>query len=57
MQGYLDYIKDTAEYKRDAFFEKPLDEELKIVTLSTCHGLHSTTRTVVHGELIEVADR
>lgn len=52
-QAYVKYIKEVSAYDstRDI---KPDD---KIVTLSTCHGLHSTNRTVVHGVLIAQEDR
>lgn len=50
---WLDYIKSSAVYLSD----KEVTPQDKVVTLSTCHGLHSTTRTVVHGVLIVEEDR
>lgn len=52
-QEYLDYIRDTAVYLSD----KEVLAEDRIVTLSTCHGLHTNNRTVVHGVLIAEEDR
>jgi len=50
---YLDYIRDTAAWLSD----KEVAASDRIVTLSTCHGLHSNNRTVVHGVLIAEEDR
>ncbi len=50
---YLDYIRDTAAWLSD----KEVKAADRIVTLSTCHGLHSNNRTVVHGVLIAEEDR
>jgi sortase B len=50
---YLAYIQQTAAYLSD----KEVTASDRIVTLSTCHGLHSNNRTVVHGVLIAEEDR
>lgn len=52
-EDYLSYIDKTATWKSD----KKVTGEDKVVTLSTCHGLHSNNRTVVHGVLIAQEDR
>lgn len=49
----LEFIKETTVYQSDK--EVTIDD--RIVTLSTCHGLHSNNRTVVHGVLIAEEDR
>lgn len=50
---YLDYINQKASYRTD----KEVTATDRIATLSTCHGLHSNNRTVVHGVLIAKEDR
>lgn len=50
---YLEYIDKTATYRT----EKEVTASDRIVTLSTCYGLHSKTRTVVHGVLIAEEER
>lgn len=52
-QEYISYILETSTW----LWDKELTPEDKIMTLSTCHGLHSTNRTVVHGVLIVSEDR
>lgn len=52
-EEYLEYIEKTATWLSD----KEVTGEDKVVTLSTCHGLHSNNRTVVHGVLIVEEDR
>ncbi|MCR4850568.1 MAG: class B sortase [Lachnospiraceae bacterium] len=52
MQAYVDYMKEVGQYKDEAFFNEPVTEDLRMVTLSTCHGLHSKERTVIHGVLV-----
>ena len=52
-EEYLSYIDKTATWKSD----KKVTGDDKVVTLSTCHGLHSNNRTVVHGVLIAQEDR
>ena len=52
MQDYVDYMKEVGQYKDEAFFNEPVTEDLRMVTLSTCHGLHSKERTVIHGVLV-----
>ena len=56
-EAYVDYIESVATYKDEEFFAKDITDELRIVTLSTCHGLHSTQRTVIHGELVAKEQR
>lgn len=51
--NYIEYIKGVSTWTWD----KEIVPQDKIVTLSTCHGLHSTNRTVVHGILIAAEDR
>ncbi len=51
--NYIEYIKGVSTWTWD----KEIVPQDKIVTLSTCHGLHSTNRTVVHGVLIAAEDR
>lgn len=51
--NYIEYIKGVSTWSWD----KEIVPQDKIVTLSTCHGLHSTNRTVVHGVLIAAEDR
>ena len=56
--AYVKYIRDTADYYRnDTILEELLTEDTKLITLSTCHGLHSSNRTVIHGVLIASKDR
>lgn len=52
-QEYINYILEVSEW----LWDKEIASSDKIVTLSTCHGLHSTNRTVVHGVLIASEDR
>ncbi len=52
-QEYIEYIQEVSTW----FWDKEIASSDKIVTLSTCHGLHSTNRTVVHGVLIAAEDR
>ena len=52
-QEYLDFVDETADYRSD----KEVTAADRIVTLSTCHGLHSNNRTIVHGVLIAEEDR
>lgn len=55
---YVEYIQDVATYYRDdTMLEEPLTEDTKLITLSTCHGLHTSNRTVIHGVLIASKDR
>lgn len=51
--NYIEYIKSVSTWT----WGKDIVPQDKIVTLSTCHGLHSTNRTVVHGVLIASEDR
>lgn len=50
---YIDHIKSSSTW----YWDKELVSSDKIVTLSTCHGLHSNNRTIVHGVLIAEEDR
>lgn len=50
---YISYINQNAGYRS----EKELNNTDRIVTLSTCYGLHSRNRTVIHGVLIAQEDR
>lgn len=52
MQEYVDYIDSVAVYKNEKFFDSDVTEDTKICTLSTCHGVHSTSRTVIQGVLV-----
>ncbi len=52
-EEYLSYIEKTATWKSN----KKVTGDDKVVTLSTCHGLHSNNRTVVHGVLIAQENR
>lgn len=52
-EEYLAYIEDTATWHSG----KEITGEDKIVTLSTCHGVQSNNRTVVHGVLVVEEDR
>ena len=55
---YVEYIRDAATYYRDdTMLEESLTEDTKLITLSTCHGLHTSNRTVIHGVLIASKDR
>lgn len=51
--AYINYIKSSAEY----LSEKEINNADKIVTLSTCQGLNTSNRTVIHGALIMEEDR
>lgn len=51
-KDYVKYMESVSEYKDTEFFDTEIDDETRICTLSTCHGLHSTTRTVIHGVLV-----
>lgn len=52
-EEYLNFIDETAVYRSD----KEVTVSDRITTLSTCHGLHSNNRTIVHGVLIAEEDR
>ena len=57
-KAYLEYIDGVAQYRNEeALNLDTLNEETMICTLSTCHGLHSGNRTVIHGVLIEREQR
>lgn len=50
---YLEYIYNSAAWTSDI----EVKASDRIATLSTCHGLHTNNRTVVHGKLIVEEDR
>lgn len=52
-KAYIDYILEASTW----IWDKEITSQDKIMTLSTCHGLHSTNRTVVHGVLFASEDR
>ena len=52
-QGFLDYVDETATWRSD----KVVSASDKVMTLSTCHGLHSNNRTIILGVLVACEDR
>lgn len=55
---YVEYIRDAADYYRnDTILDKLPTEDTQLITLSTCHGLHTNNRTVIHGVLVASKDR
>ena len=52
-QGFLDYVDETATWRSDKVVSAPD----KVMTLSTCHGLHSNNRTIILGVLVASEDR
>ena len=52
-QGFLDYVDETATWRSD----KVVSASDKVMTLSTCHGLHSNNRTIILGVLVASEDR
>lgn len=56
-QSYVDYMNSEGTYRNENFFNTEITDDLRIVTLSTCHGLNSSQRTVVHGRLIAKEQR
>ena len=52
MKDYVNYIDGVALYKNEDFFNSEVTEDTKFCTMSTCHGFHSTSRTVIHGALV-----
>ena len=52
-QGFLDYVEETATWRSD----KVVSASDKVMTLSTCHGLHSNNRTIILGVLVASEDR
>lgn len=56
-QAYIDYMDSVGTYKDEEFFNKEITDDLRLVTLSTCHGLNSSQRTVIQGELIAKEQR
>lgn len=52
IKNYIDYIYETADYKDEEFFKQNLSDDIKICTLSTCHGHATNKRTVLHGVLV-----
>lgn len=57
MKDYVKYMQEKGVYTDEEFFKEPVTEDLKICTLSTCHGAHSDQRTVIHGILVAREDR
>ena len=57
IRSYVDYMNEVGVYKDVDFFNEPVSEDLKLATLSTCHGLHSKERTVIHGVLVAKQER
>ena len=53
-EEYLKYIEKTATWFSDT---AEVTAEDRIVTLSTCHGVQSNNRTIVHGVLLVEEDR
>lgn len=49
---YVKYMDSVSEYRDEEFFSKEITDEDRICTLSTCHGINSDSRTVVHGILV-----
>lgn len=55
---YVEYIRDAADcYRNDTILNGLLAGDVKLITLSTCHGLHTSNRTVIHGVLAACKDR
>lgn len=52
-QGFLDYVDETATWRSG----KVVSASDKVMTLSTCHGLHSNNRTIILGVLVASEDR
>ena len=52
-QGFLDYVDEAATWRSD----KVVSASDKVMTLSTCHGLHSNNRTIILGVLVASEDR
>ena len=52
-QAFLDYVDETANWRSD----KVVSASDKVMTLSTCHGLHSNNRTIILGVLVASEDR
>lgn len=50
---FINYILSVSTW----LWDKEITAKDKILTLSTCHGLHTNNRTVVHGILIAQEDR
>lgn len=49
---YIDYMDSVSEYRDEDFFKSEITDEDRLCTLSTCHGINSDSRTVVHGVLV-----
>ena len=52
IKNYIDYINEVADYKDEEFFQQEISDDIKICTLSTCHGHRTNKRTVLHGVLV-----
>lgn len=52
MKTYISYINSVAQYRNeDILKDDEITDDTKIATLSTCHGVNSGNRTVIHGVL------
>lgn len=57
-QDFIDYMKQVSVYFwSNPLFDTDVQDDTRLVTLSTCHGLHSKNRTVIHGVLIAEENR
>ena len=55
---YVKYFRYAAAYYwDDPRLEESLSEDTRLITLATCHGLHSNNRTVILGVLVASKDR
>ena len=52
-EEFADYITRVSTW----YWDKKISGHDRIITLSTCNGLHSNNRTVIHGILIAQEDR
>jgi len=52
MKEYVKYMDEVSTYRDEEFFRNDISEDTVICTLSTCHGVNSNNRTVVHGILV-----
>ncbi len=54
---YMDYINEMADYRDESILGGEVSEDMKICTLSTCHGHRTNKRSVVHGILVATEPR
>lgn len=52
MEKYVEYMEGASIYKDQEFFDNGVTEDTELCTMSTCHGLHTNKRTVIHGLLV-----